>query len=1539
MHPSTSKTRLGQHGVEEEEGRPTCVGGAITALFSSGSLLLPSSEKQFSYAVAEPWWETGGIEKESERYSIPSSFRISTTWSRRSVLADCCAGAKMETRRWWSSRERAQVSGRGDDDQGDGKERTLTGRHGASSTTRAHTGVGDRTGDERLDRRKTTRMEGTIPASVGSPSRTTSEPSTTTTTSTTSSTSSTKEEQERWEKKWTNRYAEYMGYSRKAFFKKVHNPRATKPWQNRKAVTSGAIFVTAQDDMSGMVERIHTPPRGGGGDQEGSEPFFDEERSDRASSSTATAGFVHHMGHLTTRGVMGMRSAHLPVTAAQQGFLQSLTAEEEALRKEDRLGLPEKEKGRREEEEEKGEERTDLQVDGDDEEAHHHERWGTEKEWKNSPSRRVASVAGDVWDVGEETSIPSSQEERQEWARDKDTASVSSRRGTSISTTTTTTSTITTKGAASLSLSPLDRLLREKQKSKTVEGLYPSDAAVASPWRGPSISSASLSTTSFSPSSWTVQAPDTSRRIPISASLSWEVDHVDTYLPEKGGIGGEEAAAAGAPTGGEDGSIPLSLQAHALRRDNERRHDSTAPWNTLSGTSSWNADPSLAEEGSAQTSVSSSTSTALSETTDPAARMASKRELANAIRLPRNLNKLFHKIMGWSEELEQVHQENAAIGKREGEGEKRGVPSLSSVDGELSQASLSRAEERRQVKQQLQAHTDRMKYGVLLADYEKDQFALTHQLAIAGNKLERKFLHWEGMHILDQDATEPMAFVREHKAAMILQTPSSAAIPVLHRDCCSGCGALLQDTDKDNFGYVKPGEIERYLAQRERIAEAKAEYATRMAELQRHWGTHGRQVGEEWLDFMTQEEFDAFYRYRPAPFFCRRCHCLEHLGVEGRRKVWSAPDFTEQLRSLQEKKCLVVLVVDITDFPGSMVYDLPGMISMNNPVVIVANKMDCVRNRSFCYTHKDKAVSSALVSERYIKRWVMDIATAYRLPKEQIKAVIPLSAKRGWNVDGLLEAIEEHSNLNLRRPHPPRPTYFVGAANVGKSSVINAIAHHLYVPQPPHPESKKVYYTMVNRKTGEESIHWRWYTPPNVNRAEMVDIPSRHDKKSSKLLTVSSLPGTTVAVNGVRLALPGTQSRRHHGQGTRNENDHHHKKKEHTEEGGAVSCWLYDTPGVLPHWHPSSPLTLLQMRRLLQRKFRHPECYLLVPGNTLLLAGLAAVDVVKGCTKGMLFMVYTSAKAQHAIVQTSQADLFWSMALGKRIGPPDSYEQLLAHQESLEFTETDSDGHLPASHRHTSSGSGSGGGSSSTSPGQKCLLSVSKSYLFECYPRHRRRPVADIYICGLGWISFCVREPTDVVLRVRTLPGVLHGVRRPLRYNDLRSFKSWPKLRRASTHKAIGEEEKLKERAKSITTVVKMVAGTPVRDVNDVSSGKEGKPQEDHVSRGTREESHRHASSTSFPEASARTGEAGGRSGRVESEEDLSPAPRTSPHSSWTSSGEKSRDGASTSLVLPSALANSTVQMVEKAPLPHFESGSSTPFTDLLEDLSRSSAV
>lgn len=737
--------------------------------------------------------------------------------------------------------------------------------------------------------------------------------------------------------------------------------------------------------------------------------------------------------------------------------------------------------------------------------------------------------------------------------------------------------------------------------------------------------------------------------------------------------------------------------------------------------------------------------------------------------LPRHINDLFAKITKWSSELSSSSSSSSSSSGGIKLDNSTGTidnpsPEATRADPQLAAHAMQRA------KQKLQ-------YGALMDSFEADRHAQEHRLTLAGEKFEKQFTNWQGARLLEKVPQQAMQDTLCSKGSVVLHSPNAFKLPRVGRDPCHGCGATLQDKSENEFGYVHTGDVEQYILTWQAVFRARAEYAERMHELQTHWEKHGKRVGEEWLDFMTQEEFNAIFRFVGRPFLCRRCVGLRQCGVTTANTVMSAPDFKEKLMALREKKCVVVLVVDLTDFPGTMVPELPGLISMNNPVIICANKLDCINPCGFRYRREsfDATRKTALrVGEGYIRQWVREQALQFRLPAHQIKSVVPVSARTGWGIDDLILQIERTANLTLARPGPPLPTYFVGVSNVGKSSVINAIAHRLYVPQPPHPTAKKVYFTLQDKRTGREKIQHKWVCESKLHSAEMQIMPSTRSKRTTALMTTSSLPGTTINAVAVRIALAGRAKENGVAApaSTTDDGENNNKNNRSTPSSSSSSsspyragyskatqhAFLFDTPGLHPIWQETSPLHLRDQVRSLIRKRRNPDATNLRQGDTLFFTGCAAIDVVKAPDETeIMFFAYCSERSTTAFCETEQSDAYWREHAGMQLAPPMSRASLFEDDRQQE------QGHDEQDHE-------------SSPPIGAAGLCVKRSYLFECYANHRKRPKADIYFCGLGWVSFFVSKPCDVVLRVRTLPGIVHGVRRPIRKLDMRPFRPWPKL-------------------------------------------------------------------------------------------------------------------------------------------------------------------
>ena len=147
---------------------------------------------------------------------------------------------------------------------------------------------------------------------------------------------------------------------------------------------------------------------------------------------------------------------------------------------------------------------------------------------------------------------------------------------------------------------------------------------------------------------------------------------------------------------------------------------------------------------------------------------------------------------------------------------------------------------------------------------------------------------------------------------------------------------------------------------------------------------------------------------------CQRCFRLKNYHTLQESHL-TKDDFLEILQGIGEKDCLVVYMVDLFDFNGSLIQGLMRHISYND-VLVLANKRDILPKS---------------VKERKLEHWVRR-----QLKEEGIKPldVIVTSGKKNMHLDEIFDAIEEYRH--------GRDVYVVGVTNVGKSTFINALLKH-----------------------------------------------------------------------------------------------------------------------------------------------------------------------------------------------------------------------------------------------------------------------------------------------------------------------------------------------------------------------------------------------------------------------------------------------------------------------------------------------------------------
>ncbi|MDO7905510.1 ribosome biogenesis GTPase YqeH [Paenibacillus sp. JX-17] len=147
------------------------------------------------------------------------------------------------------------------------------------------------------------------------------------------------------------------------------------------------------------------------------------------------------------------------------------------------------------------------------------------------------------------------------------------------------------------------------------------------------------------------------------------------------------------------------------------------------------------------------------------------------------------------------------------------------------------------------------------------------------------------------------------------------------------------------------------------------------------------------------------------PVICQRCFRIKNYN-EASSVTVDQDEFLALLSKIGDKDALVIHIVDLFDFEGSMISGLQRFVG-NNPVLLVVNKIDLLPKVS---------------NWNKIRNWVQHQAKEQGLKTVDI---VLCSARKNQGFDRLLEAVAEYRG--------DRDVYVVGATNVGKSTLINRL--------------------------------------------------------------------------------------------------------------------------------------------------------------------------------------------------------------------------------------------------------------------------------------------------------------------------------------------------------------------------------------------------------------------------------------------------------------------------------------------------------------------
>ena len=417
--------------------------------------------------------------------------------------------------------------------------------------------------------------------------------------------------------------------------------------------------------------------------------------------------------------------------------------------------------------------------------------------------------------------------------------------------------------------------------------------------------------------------------------------------------------------------------------------------------------------------------------------------------------------------------------------------------------------------------------------------------------------------------------------------------------------------------------------------------------------------------FTTAEAND---KLRELP--CQRCYIMKKYDVALKVSV-SPEDYPKSIAHLKNKKAIIILVVDLTDFPGSVWPGILNQLGKNKRIILVGNKIDLLPADSKYYL---KRIEKSMVNtfkkkcEKYINE-ERDPSGEYSVP--EIETSLLVSARTGYNVEVLIDKIYSFWKQNQREVGGD--IYLIGTTNVGKSSLFNMLVDSDLCKSR---ALDRVNKAMVSPVPGTTLNLLKFpISRPDPSRLSQRYLRLRKEKQVFGLaeeIRMRNLRKTRDRKYSILGHPIGRTFNYHSDKGNIFQLDAFNINLESSPKSPrekklidpdnpvfAKGKWCYDTPGSVSEDQILNLLTQGEVRKTIAESLPiQPRSFTLKLGYTLFIGGLGRLDVLEGpCDvqsqdkesvrrmQNLLLTVFASDDLPIHIVRTEDADSFYEEAL------------------------------------------------------------------------------------------------------------------------------------------------------------------------------------------------------------------------------------------------------------------------------------------------------
>ncbi|TKR73209.1 hypothetical protein L596_020546 [Steinernema carpocapsae] len=404
--------------------------------------------------------------------------------------------------------------------------------------------------------------------------------------------------------------------------------------------------------------------------------------------------------------------------------------------------------------------------------------------------------------------------------------------------------------------------------------------------------------------------------------------------------------------------------------------------------------------------------------------------------------------------------------------------------------------------------------------------------------------------------------------------------------------------------------------------------------------------------FLPVEMFEKLEKQRKAPddTMCRRCYMLKKYNFLLNVNVCPVDYRTMMERLKLVDEILVVLVVDMTDLPGSIHKQLPDIIGRRKPMIVVGNKSDLLPpDQRAGYLKNFKHVL------------IQELRNAGFYDDFNVLHTALVSAKTGFGIENLVTQIfQKWSN---QRDKLRNDFYLIGCTNAGKSTLFNTLLQSDLC--------KVRAVDLVERAT---SSIWPGTTISLLKFPVMNPNPYKMELRRRRLLSQQTWIAKERETH--RIMLNKTNDNKYatlqaNVGNTFREIEDDLQPMSNRELNASIyggeemkpksarkwslddhiftkGNWCFDTPGTVNEDQVLSMFTLEELVNVIPRQMMIPRTFITYPGQSALLGGVGRLDI-EGNPENrtpVFLTVFASERLPVNVMATTEVEAFLKRYLG-----------------------------------------------------------------------------------------------------------------------------------------------------------------------------------------------------------------------------------------------------------------------------------------------------